>query len=744
MTTETFVKDIKPGLKNLNLIFIVLETGRVTKTKDGHEVRTCKVADKTGSINISVWDDVGNLIQPGDIIRLTKGYASVFKGCLTLYTGRGGDLQKIGEFCMVYSEVPNFSEPNPEYSAQQAPNKTVQNDSGPAAPQATTGPPATSPASESQNGNGLSAPPAGTKKTASPFLWCPCLLLSGHSPQDVPPGGIEAGTRASKPVPRVMGPPMSHLLAGLCVWVALGRVEGSAPYLGPAEQEQNHYLAQLFGLYGENGTLTAGGLARLLHSLGLGRVQALRLGHHGPPAGRGASPAGDNSTHRPQDPELSVDVWAGLPLDPSGWGDLAETEAPGPPHGPGPSGLGLFHRLLLLDHSLADHLNEDCLNGSQLLVNFGLSPAAPLTPRQFALLCPALLYQIDSRVCIGAPAPTPPGDLLSALIHSALAVLLLSLPAPLSLLLLRLLGPRLLRPLLGFLGAVAVGTLCGDALLHLLPHAQGGQHGGAGGRPEEDLGPGRSVLGGLFLLFILENVLGLLRRRGRKPRCCGQKRKDLRTPNLDLEDGSGVALQPLQAAPEPGAQRPREQDSQPPTVPAPPGHQGHSHGYEGGGGTNITWMVLLGDGLHNLTDGLAIGAAFSDGFSSGLSTTVAVFCHELPHELGDFAMLLQAGLPFRQLLLLSLVSGVLGLGGAALGVGLSLGPVPLTPWVFGVTAGVFLYVALVDMLPALLRPPEPLPPLHVLLQGLGLLLGGALMLTIALLEEQLWPLVSDD
>lgn len=167
---------------------------------------------------------------------------------------------------------------------------------------------------------------------------------------------------------------------------------------------------------------------------------------------------------------------------------------------------------------------------------------------------------------------------------------------------------------------------------------------------------------------------------------------------------------------------------------------------------------------------------------------------------GDFAMLLQAGLSFRQLLLLSLVSGVLGLGGAALGVGLSLGPVPLTPWVFGVTAGVFLYVALVDMvrgggeqrnrgrralgaarrvagagaepgspasemragagrkqgafltpdvllsfqLPALLRPPEPLPRLHMLLQGLGLLLGGALMLTIALLEEQLWPLVSDD
>ncbi|XP_066491814.1 SOSS complex subunit B2 [Tiliqua scincoides] len=118
MANETyfFIKDIKPGLKNLNVVFIVLEIGRVTKTKDGHEVRSCKVADKTGSITISVWDELGSLIQPGDIIRLTKGYASLWKGCLTLYTGRGGELQKIGEFCMVYSEVPNFSEPNTDHN----------------------------------------------------------------------------------------------------------------------------------------------------------------------------------------------------------------------------------------------------------------------------------------------------------------------------------------------------------------------------------------------------------------------------------------------------------------------------------------------------------------------------------------------------------------------------------------------------------------------------------------------------
>lgn len=58
----------------LSLFFCCFLVGRVTKTKDGHEVRACKVADKTGSITISVWDELGSLIQPGDIIRLTKGY----------------------------------------------------------------------------------------------------------------------------------------------------------------------------------------------------------------------------------------------------------------------------------------------------------------------------------------------------------------------------------------------------------------------------------------------------------------------------------------------------------------------------------------------------------------------------------------------------------------------------------------------------------------------------------------------
>ncbi|XP_072047963.1 SOSS complex subunit B2-like isoform X4 [Amphiura filiformis] len=68
---------------------------------------------------MSVWDDLGEVMQPGDIIRLTKGYATLFRGCLTLYSGTGGKLHKVGEFCMVFSEFPNMSEPNPEFIAQQ-------------------------------------------------------------------------------------------------------------------------------------------------------------------------------------------------------------------------------------------------------------------------------------------------------------------------------------------------------------------------------------------------------------------------------------------------------------------------------------------------------------------------------------------------------------------------------------------------------------------------------------------------
>ncbi|PSN38457.1 hypothetical protein C0J52_15623 [Blattella germanica] len=66
-------------------------------------------------------------------------------------------------------------------------------------------------------------------------------------------------------------------------------------------------------------------------------------------------------------------------------------------------------------------------------------------------------------------------------------------------------------------------------------------------------------------------------------------------------------------------------------------HGGHQHhGKEGESIASVAWIVIMGDGLHNLTDGLAIGAAFSGDIVAGFATAVAVLCHELPHELGTF------------------------------------------------------------------------------------------------------------
>ena len=76
-------------------------------------------------------------------------------------------------------------------------------------------------------------------------------------------------------------------------------------------------------------------------------------------------------------------------------------------------------------------------------------------------------------------------------------------------------------------------------------------------------------------------------------------------------------------------------------------HSHHHHHHHGGDIDKTTkiaslaWMVIVGDGFHNLADGLAVGAAFSASFTSGISTSIAVFCHELPHELGKIIELLR-------------------------------------------------------------------------------------------------------
>lgn len=178
-------------------------------------------------------------------------------------------------------------------------------------------------------------------------------------------------------------------------------------------------------------------------------------------------------------------------------------------------------------------------------------------------------------------------------------------------------------------------------------------------------------------------------------------------------------------------------------------HHGHthSHGHVHSAPesmSSVAWMVVMGDGLHNFTDGMAIGAAFSANIAGGFSTAIAVFCHELPHEIGDFAVLLKAGMSAKQAVFYNLLSSVLCLFGMVFGVLLGSTPAA-TSWMFAAAAGMFIYIALVDMIPELSssHSSERGSQWQCILQGLGLCCGLGIMLIIALYEHDLKNIFSE-
>ena len=104
------IVDLTPGMLRICCKFIVLEVNNGITTRDGHIITTCRVADKSASINLSVWDDKGKAIKSGEIFKLNKGYTNLWKNVLTLYTGKAGQLTRVGDFTFLYSEHPFLSE----------------------------------------------------------------------------------------------------------------------------------------------------------------------------------------------------------------------------------------------------------------------------------------------------------------------------------------------------------------------------------------------------------------------------------------------------------------------------------------------------------------------------------------------------------------------------------------------------------------------------------------------------------
>lgn len=114
-------------------------------------------------------------------------------------------------------------------------------------------------------------------------------------------------------------------------------------------------------------------------------------------------------------------------------------------------------------------------------------------------------------------------------------------------------------------------------------------------------------------------------------------------------------------------------------------------------------MVIIGDAFHNFLDGVVIGTAVLTSVPLGISTTLAVATHEIPQELGDFAILLNAGYSRRKALILNIASGGSAVLGAVLAV-FALDWLPqMSHYILSVAAAGFLYVAMADLIPDLHR-----------------------------------------
>jgi zinc and cadmium transporter len=156
-------------------------------------------------------------------------------------------------------------------------------------------------------------------------------------------------------------------------------------------------------------------------------------------------------------------------------------------------------------------------------------------------------------------------------------------------------------------------------------------------------------------------------------------------------------------------------------------HAGHDHGgHDHGGhahdhGRHASGvLVIIGDSIHNALDGVLIASAFLTSFPLGLVTTFAVAAHEIPHRVGDFAILVHSGMSRGRALFMNMATGLTSvLGGVAAYFGLqrALGTLP---YALALASAGFLYIAVAGLIPALHRRADPRTSLaQVVLMGLG-------------------------
>ncbi|HEY8608754.1 MAG TPA: ZIP family metal transporter [Noviherbaspirillum sp.] len=154
------------------------------------------------------------------------------------------------------------------------------------------------------------------------------------------------------------------------------------------------------------------------------------------------------------------------------------------------------------------------------------------------------------------------------------------------------------------------------------------------------------------------------------------------------------------------------------------GH-GHEHGHDKHEAGRAGWMILVGDGLHNFTDGILIAAAFLADPHLGLITALAIIAHEIPQEIGDFIILLNAGFSRARAYVYNLACSLMGVVGGLVGYFTLDQATQWIPYVLVFASSGFIYIAVSDLMPQMQRRAtlrDTIPQIIFITVGVGLVL----------------------
>ncbi len=125
----------------------------------------------------------------------------------------------------------------------------------------------------------------------------------------------------------------------------------------------------------------------------------------------------------------------------------------------------------------------------------------------------------------------------------------------------------------------------------------------------------------------------------------------------------------------------------------------HHHEHEDKEAKPTVALIILGDSVHNFIDGVVIAATFMVSMPLGIVTALAVAAHEIPQEIGDFAILLHRGMRRNKVIWVNILSALTAMAGAVLTFFVGDSVKNLLPVVISLTAGFFIYIAASDLIP---------------------------------------------